>query len=35
MIMEYFAANPKVSVEIEEYVPDLSVFSFVSLKGTP
>jgi MoaA/NifB/PqqE/SkfB family radical SAM enzyme len=35
MIMEYFAANPKVSVEIEEYAPDLSVFSFVSLQGTP
>jgi nitroimidazol reductase NimA-like FMN-containing flavoprotein (pyridoxamine 5'-phosphate oxidase superfamily) len=32
--MEYFAANPKVSVEIEEYAPDLSVFSFVSLQGT-
>lgn len=31
--MEYFAANPKVSVEIEEYAPDLSVFSFVSLQG--
>jgi nitroimidazol reductase NimA-like FMN-containing flavoprotein (pyridoxamine 5'-phosphate oxidase superfamily) len=32
--MEYFAANPKVCVEIEEYAPDLSVFSFVSLQGT-
>jgi len=32
--MEYFARNPKVSVEIEEYVPDMSVFSFVSLQGT-
>jgi uncharacterized protein len=31
--MEYFAANPKVSVEIEEYSPDMSVFSFVSLQG--
>jgi uncharacterized protein len=31
--MEYFAANPKVSVEIEEYASDLSVFSFVSLQG--
>ena len=31
--MEYFAANPKVSVEIEEYTPDMSVFSFVSLQG--
>jgi hypothetical protein len=32
--MEYFAANPKVSVEIEEYAPDMSAFSFVSLQGT-
>jgi nitroimidazol reductase NimA-like FMN-containing flavoprotein (pyridoxamine 5'-phosphate oxidase superfamily) len=32
--MEYFAANPKVSVEIEEYAHDLSFFSFVSLQGT-
>ncbi len=32
--MEYFAKNPKVSVEIEEYAPDMSVFSFVSLQGT-
>jgi hypothetical protein len=31
--MEYFAANPKVSVEIEEYAPDLSSFTFVSLQG--
>jgi uncharacterized protein len=31
--MEYFAANPKVSVEIEDYAHDLSVFSFVSLQG--
>lgn len=31
--MEYFAKNPKVSVEIEEYAPDMSVFSFVSLQG--
>ena len=31
--MEYFAQNPKVSVEIEEYAPDLSVFTFVSLQG--
>ena len=31
--MEYFAANPKVSVEIEEYAPDLSAFTFVSLQG--
>jgi uncharacterized protein len=32
--MEYFAKNPKVSVEIEEYIPDMSAFSFVSLQGT-
>jgi len=32
--MEYFAANPKVSVEIEEYAPDLSSFTFVSLQGS-
>jgi nitroimidazol reductase NimA-like FMN-containing flavoprotein (pyridoxamine 5'-phosphate oxidase superfamily) len=31
--MEYFAANPKVSVQIEEYRPDLSCFTFVSLQG--
>jgi len=31
--MVYFAANPKVSVEIEEYAPDLSAFTFVSLQG--
>ena len=31
--MEYFARNPKVSVEIEEYAPDLSAFTFVSLQG--
>ncbi|MGB9175312.1 MAG: pyridoxamine 5'-phosphate oxidase family protein [Methanoregula sp.] len=31
--MEYFAKNPKVSVEIEEYAPDLSAFTFVSLQG--
>jgi nitroimidazol reductase NimA-like FMN-containing flavoprotein (pyridoxamine 5'-phosphate oxidase superfamily) len=31
--MEYFARNPKVSVEIEEYSPDMSAFSFVSLQG--
>ena len=31
--IEYFAANPKVSVEIEEYAPDLSSFTFVSLQG--
>ncbi len=31
--MEYFALNPKVSVEIEEYAPDLSTFTFVSLQG--
>jgi nitroimidazol reductase NimA-like FMN-containing flavoprotein (pyridoxamine 5'-phosphate oxidase superfamily) len=32
--MEYFAKNPRVSVEIEEYAPDLSAFTFVSLQGT-
>ncbi|MDE4908142.1 pyridoxamine 5'-phosphate oxidase family protein [Methanogenium marinum] len=31
--MEYFSANPQVSVEIEEYLPDLSSFTFVSLQG--
>jgi len=31
--MDYFTTNPKVSVEIEEYAPDLSAFSFVSLQG--
>ncbi len=31
--IEYFKANPKVSVEIEEYAPDLSEFAFVSLQG--
>ncbi len=31
--IEYFAANPKVSVEIEEYAADLSAFTFVSLQG--
>ncbi|MFY9801167.1 MAG: pyridoxamine 5'-phosphate oxidase family protein, partial [Methanoregula sp.] len=31
--MEYFKSNPKVSVEIEEYTPDLSAFTFVSLQG--
>ena len=32
--MEYFKDNPKVSVEIEEYAPDLSAFAFVSLQGS-
>ena len=32
--MEYFKNNPKVSVEIEEYAPDLSAFEFVSLQGS-
>jgi len=32
--VQYFAANPKVSVEIEEYAPDLSAFSFVCLQGS-
>ena len=31
--IEYFKSNPKVSVEIEEYAPDLSAFTFVSLQG--
>ncbi|KUG15824.1 hypothetical protein ASZ90_014506 [hydrocarbon metagenome] len=31
--MDYFRADPKVSVEIEEYAPDLSSFHFVSLQG--
>jgi uncharacterized protein len=31
--MEYFRKSPKVSVEIEEYAPDLSAFIFVSLQG--
>ena len=30
---QYFTDNPRVSVEIEEYSPDLSSFSFVSLQG--
>lgn len=32
--MEYFKKNPTVSVEIEEYAPDLSSFQFVSLQGS-
>jgi uncharacterized protein len=31
--IEYFKSDPKVSVEIEEYAPDLSAFIFVSLQG--
>jgi len=31
--MDFFRADPKVSVEIEEYTPDLSSFHFVSLQG--
>jgi nitroimidazol reductase NimA-like FMN-containing flavoprotein (pyridoxamine 5'-phosphate oxidase superfamily) len=31
--MEYFTADPRVSVEIEDYAPDLSAFTFVSLQG--
>ncbi len=31
--IEYFNTNPNVSVEIEEYAPDLSAFTFVSLQG--
>lgn len=32
--IEYFKSNPAVSVEIEEYAPDLSSFTFVSLQGS-
>jgi nitroimidazol reductase NimA-like FMN-containing flavoprotein (pyridoxamine 5'-phosphate oxidase superfamily) len=32
--MDYFERDPRVSVEIEEYAPDLSAFTFVSLQGT-
>ena len=32
--IEYMKANPRVSVEIEEYSPDLSQFRFVSLQGS-
>ncbi|NLX49119.1 MAG: pyridoxamine 5'-phosphate oxidase family protein [Methanospirillum sp.] len=31
--IEYFRTDPRVSVEIEEYAPDLSSFEFVSLQG--
>ena len=31
--IEYVKSNPNVSVEIEEYAPDLSSFTFVSLQG--
>lgn len=31
--VHYFTENPQVSVEIEEYSPDLSSFTFVSLQG--
>jgi nitroimidazol reductase NimA-like FMN-containing flavoprotein (pyridoxamine 5'-phosphate oxidase superfamily) len=31
--IDYFKANPKVSVEIEEYKKDLSSFHFISLQG--
>jgi nitroimidazol reductase NimA-like FMN-containing flavoprotein (pyridoxamine 5'-phosphate oxidase superfamily) len=31
--MEYFRRDPRVSVEIEEYAPDLSSFAFVALQG--
>ncbi len=30
----YVSADPRVSVEIEEYAPDLSSFSFVTLQGS-
>jgi len=32
--MDLFKSNPMVSVEIEEYAPDLSAFTFVSLRGS-
>ena len=32
--IEYFKTNTKVSVEIEEYAPDLSAFTFVNLQNT-
>ncbi|OPY38338.1 MAG: Pyridoxamine 5'-phosphate oxidase [Methanoregula sp. PtaU1.Bin051] len=32
--IEYFRSDPKVCVEVEEYVPDLSSFMFVSLQGS-
>ncbi len=32
--MDYFRDDPHVSVEIEEYTPDLSSFTFVSLQGS-
>ncbi len=32
--VEYVRADPRVSVEIEEYAPDLSAFTFVSLQGS-
>ena len=31
--IEYYRSNPSVSVEIEQYSPDLSTFRFVSLQG--
>lgn len=31
--MKYVAADPRVSVEIEEYTPDMSCFTFVSMQG--
>ncbi len=31
--IEYFRANPSVSVEIEQYAQDLSAFQFISLQG--
>jgi len=31
--LQYFRDNPKVIVEIENYSPDLSTFSFVALPG--
>jgi len=31
--IEFYRTNPSVSVEIEQYSPDLSTFRFVSLQG--
>jgi len=31
--LRYFQQDPRVSVEVEQYAPDLSRFSFVTLRG--
>ncbi|NYT01696.1 MAG: pyridoxamine 5'-phosphate oxidase family protein [Methanosarcinales archaeon] len=31
--LRYFQQDPRVSVEVEQYAPDLSRFSFVALRG--